>query len=376
MSTPAPRGAPNDEPLLEIDGLEVTFRTQEGRVQAVRGVDLTVHSGEVLGVVGESGSGKSVTMLAAMGLLPRTAEIAGSVRLRGEELRGASKERLRRIRGKEIAMIFQDPMTSLNPVFTIGAQIVEALRTHDKAMSKTAAKAKAVDLLELVSIANAARRLGDYPHQFSGGMRQRAMIAMAVANDPDVLIADEPTTALDVTIQAQILEVLHDVRERLSIGIVLITHDLGVVAETAHVVGVMYASNLVELTEVERLFDRPLHPYTQGLFRSLPRLGQKKHRLETIPGNVPNPLDFPGGCKFHPRCPLTTELAAQAPPEATQVTGADGQGDRVLRRCAALMPPLREVDKGHWAACWECPGFERAPASDPAADDAGEEGDG
>jgi len=309
----------NGEPLLQLDELEVTFRTQEGRVQAVRGVDLTVRSGEVLGVVGESGSGKSVTMLAAMGLLPRSAEIAGSVRLRGEELRGASKDRLRRIRGKEIAMIFQDPMTSLNPVFTVGAQIVEALRTHNAGMSKTTARAKAVDLLKLVSIPNASDRLGDYPHQFSGGMRQRAMIAMAVANDPDVLIADEPTTALDVTIQAQVLEVLQDVRQRLGIGIVLITHDLGVVAGLADRIAVMYAGRVVEQGTVNDVFYSMHHPYTLGLLASIPRLDRDRQDLVPVRGTPPAMTKPPVGCAFNPRCDYAIEQCLVQDPRLRQV---------------------------------------------------------
>jgi oligopeptide/dipeptide ABC transporter ATP-binding protein len=315
----APSASVSGEPLLEIDDLEVTFRTQEGRVQAVRGIDLTVRSGEVLGVVGESGSGKSVTMLAAMGLLPRSAEIAGSVRLRGEELRGAAKERLRRIRGKEIAMIFQDPMTSLNPVFTVGSQIVEALRTHDKAMSKAAAKVKAVDLLKLVSIPHADRRLDDYPHQFSGGMRQRAMIAMAVANDPDVLIADEPTTALDVTIQAQILEVLQDVRQRLGIGIVLITHDLGVVAGLADRIAVMYAGRVVEQGTVNEVFYSTHHPYTLGLLASIPRLDRDRQDLVPVRGTPPAMSNPPVGCSFNPRCDYAIDRCRVEDPRLRQV---------------------------------------------------------
>ena len=315
-SSPA---AASGEPLLQIDDLEVSFRTQEGRVQAVRGVDLVVRSGEVLGVVGESGSGKSVTMLAAMGLLPRTAEIAGSVRLRGEELRGASKERLRRIRGKEIAMIFQDPMTSLNPVFTVGAQIVEALRTHNKELSKAAAKAKAVELLQLVSIPNAARRIEEYPHQFSGGMRQRAMIAMAVANDPDVLIADEPTTALDVTIQAQVLEVLQDVRQRLGIGIVLITHDLGVVAGLADRIAVMYAGRVVEEGTVNDVFYSMHHPYTLGLLASIPRLDRDRQDLVPVRGAPPAMSNPPVGCVFNPRCDYAIERCRAEDPRLRQV---------------------------------------------------------
>ncbi|HEX7167633.1 MAG TPA: ABC transporter ATP-binding protein, partial [Acidimicrobiales bacterium] len=260
------------EPLLVIEGLTVTFPTPDGEVSAVRGVDMTIDAGNVLGVVGESGSGKSVTMMAVMGLLPKSARITGSVKFRGEELLGLSAAELRRFRGSQIAMIFQDPMTSMNPVFTVGHQIAEAVLVHDDSATKQQARLRAIEMLELVGIPQPHKRVDAYPHEFSGGMRQRAMIAMAMANEPALLIADEPTTALDVTIQAQILDVLETVRREKDVGIALITHDLGVIAGMVEQVAVMYAGQVVEQGFVDDVFYTSHHPYTRGLLSSLPRL--------------------------------------------------------------------------------------------------------
>ncbi len=291
-------------PVLSVSGLNVTFRTAEGAVQAVRGVDLEVEEAGVLGVVGESGSGKTVTMLAALGLLPGTAEVTGSVRYRGRELLSLPPGELRKLRGAKLAMIFQDPMSSLNPVFTIGHQIAEGIRVHHPEIGRKEGMRRAVELLELVGIPQPDRRARDYPHQFSGGMCQRAMIAMAVANDPDVLIADEPTTALDVTIQAQILDVLRDIRREKGVAIVLISHDLGVVAGLVDRVAVMYSGRVVERGGVDDVYYRPRHPYTRGLLASLPRLDESgRSQLTAIGGAPPSLLRLPTGCVFHPRCP-------------------------------------------------------------------------
>ena len=294
-------------PLLQIEDLRVTFATPDGAVHALRGVDLTVHDGEVLGIVGESGSGKSVMMLAVMGLLPRRTTIEGSIRFRGDELLGRRERDLRTLRGSKLAMVFQDPMTSLNPVQRVGRQVAEAYRVHNDASKRDAAQ-RATALLDLVGIPDASRRAREYPHEYSGGMRQRAMIAMAIANDPDLLIADEPTTALDVTVQAQVLETLVRVQEQLHTSIVLITHDLGVVARMADRVLVMYAGDAVEQGTVDDIFERPRHPYTVGLLRSLPRLDDTGARtLVPIPGTPPSLLHPPPGCPFHPRCPMVQD---------------------------------------------------------------------
>ena len=290
-------------PVLEVAGLEVTFPTMDGPVAAVRGVDLTLQPGKILGVVGESGSGKTVTMLATLGLLPASARVSGSVRFRGRELLGLEPRELRKLRGASIAMIFQDPKTSLNPVQTIGHQIVEAIRIHHPEVKRKQAAARAVELLGLVGIPQPDRRARDYPHQFSGGMCQRAMIAMAVANNPDILVADEPTTALDVTIQAQILDLLRTIRQDKDVAIVLISHDLGVVAGLADDVAVMYAGRVVERGPVDAVYDQGRHPYTRGLLASVPRLTDSTHGpLLSIGGGAPSLLRLPGGCAFHPRC--------------------------------------------------------------------------
>jgi peptide/nickel transport system ATP-binding protein len=288
------------EPVLSLRDFRVSFPTMNGTVQAVRGVDLDVGRGEMVGVVGESGSGKSVTFLGLMGLLPRTTIIEGSAKVHGDELVGRNSKELRSVRGKKIAMIFQDPLSALNPVHRIGRQIVEMIQAHDD-MSNSAANKKAVELLDIVGIPQPDQRAMQYPHEFSGGMRQRVMIAMAIANEPDVLIADEPTTALDVTVQAQILEVMQRIQHELSTAIVLITHDLGVVARVVDRVQVMYAGRAVERGTVGTLFRQASHPYTQGLLDSLPALG--RDRLVPIQGSPPNMLQPPPGCAFAPRCP-------------------------------------------------------------------------
>jgi len=307
-------------PILEITGLNVTFRTEAGTVHAVRGVDLTVPEGSVMGVVGESGCGKTVTMLAVLGLLPRNATVTGSVKFRGRELLGLPAKELRKLRGAKLAMIFQDPVTSLNPVFSIGHQVAEAIRVHHPDVGKKAANARAVELLKRVGIPEAARRAEDYPHQFSGGMCQRAMIAMAMANDPDLLIADEPTTALDVTIQAQILDLLRDLRRDKGIGVVLITHDLGVVAGLAEEMAVLYAGRVVERGQVGDIYRRPRHPYTRGLLASLPKVNAEgKEALTPIEGAPPSLLTVPAGCSFHPRCPRREDLCLHDDPALRQV---------------------------------------------------------
>jgi peptide/nickel transport system ATP-binding protein len=297
----------SDSSVLEIRNLEVSFPTESGVVQAVRGVDVTVKEGELLGIVGESGSGKSVTFLAAMGLLPKTAKITGSVKVGGQELAGASKKNLRAVRGEKLAMIFQDPLSALNPVHRIGDQIAESLTAHRDIGGKEL-KTKVIELLDLVGIPNASQRARQYPHEFSGGMRQRVMIAIAIANEPDVLIADEPTTALDVTVQAQILDVIQRIQKEIGAAVVFITHDLGVVARMADRVQVMYAGRVVELGDVLDIFLRPSHPYTAGLLASLPAIGRKT--LTPIRGAPPNMLSPPSGCAFRARCQHALEICA------------------------------------------------------------------
>src|SRR5687767_3616082 len=292
--------------LLEVHNLRTHFPTRSGLVKAVDDVSFHIDEGELLGLVGESGSGKSITALSIMRLIALPGKIAGgSIRFKGEDLRSASEDRMREIRGNDIAMIFQDPMTSLNPVYTVGEQIAEALRLHRK-LDRKAAWTAAIDAMREVSIPSPERRVNDYPHQLSGGMRQRVMIAMALACDPELLIADEPTTALDVTIQAQILELLDELRRSRKLAVLLITHDLGVVAETADRVCVMYTGKIVEQSDVEPLFADPKHPYTRGLLNSVPKLSDAVNghakRLQTIEGTVPSPTDLPPGCHFEPRC--------------------------------------------------------------------------
>ncbi|MCK4999058.1 MAG: ABC transporter ATP-binding protein [Anaerohalosphaera sp.] len=323
-------------PLLSIRNLSTHFFVEEGVVKAVEDVSFDVAEGKTLAVVGESGCGKSVTALSVMGLVPESAGrvVDGQILFRGDDLLKKTESQMRRIRGNEIAMIFQEPMTSLNPVFTIGNQIVEAVKLH-QGIKGEHAWSHAVEMLRKVGIADPARRVREYPHQMSGGMRQRVMIAMALCCWPSLLIADEPTTALDVTIQAQILELLRELQKQQNMSVMMITHDLGVAAENADDVAVVYASNIVETASVAAIFEEPLHPYTQGLLRSMPRLGQKMERLESIGGSVPNPLHFPQGCKFHPRCPI-------------------GVSDQ---RCRTQQPQLREVAPGRCAACFHAKGY-------------------
>jgi oligopeptide/dipeptide ABC transporter ATP-binding protein len=308
------------QPALEIRDLRVTFPTESGEVQAVRGVDVTVAEGELLGVVGESGSGKSVTFLAAMGLLPKSAKIEGSVKVHGRELVGVSNSEMRNQRGKRISMIFQDPLSALNPTHKIGHQVAEMIRSHND-VSKSAAWARAIELLDIVGIPQPRTRASQYPHEFSGGMRQRVMIAIAIANDPDVLIADEPTTALDVTVQAQILDVIQRIQHDFHAGVIFITHDLGVVARIADRVQVMYAGRTVERGDVDAIFRTPTHPYTRGLLASLPTLGRA--RLTPIPGAPPNMLRPPSGCAFRPRCAFAQDICAGDVPELHPLLGLE-----------------------------------------------------
>jgi oligopeptide/dipeptide ABC transporter ATP-binding protein len=301
-------------PLLEIQGLKTHFFTQDGTVKAVDGVTFQIAHGQTLGVVGESGSGKSITALSVMRLIERPGKIvAGEVALNGENLLGKSDEEMRDVRGDQVSMIFQEPMTSLNPVFTCGDQIAEAVQQHT-AVSRREAMDRAIEMLALVGIPDPKRRASEYPHQLSGGMRQRVMIAMALSTNPDLLIADEPTTALDVTIQAQILELMRDLRERNRMAIMLITHDLGVVAEMADEVVVMYSGKVVERGDVRTIFGSPHHPYTQGLLHSIPRLDVRVDRLEVIKGTVPSPYNLPTGCHFKRRCPRRMPICDVAPP--------------------------------------------------------------
>ena len=301
--------------LLEVKDLRTSFRTEDGIVGAVDGVSFSIDKGQTLGIVGESGCGKSVTCLTIMGLNPkRTTVSSGEALWKGKNLLTAKPNELRAVRGDEISMIFQDPMTSLNPVHTIGKQLVEAVQLH-RDVSVKVARARALELLKAVGIPHAERRIDDYPHQFSGGMRQRVMIAMALINDPDLLIADEPTTALDVTTQAQILNLMKRLQEDFGSAIMIITHDLGVVAETADDVLVMYAAKVVEQASVDQLFGRPQHPYTWGLMGSLPRLETDVERLTQIPGQPPSLLRPPSGCRFHPRCPHVMEVCKTRVPD-------------------------------------------------------------
>ena len=319
------------ETLLEVRELSVRFDTDDGAVHAVDRMSLSLEPRQVLGIVGESGCGKSVTALSILGLLPKTATVSGSINFDGTELLGASRSQLRKVRGRQISFVFQEPMTSLNPVFRIGRQIDEVVKEHMD-VSKRGARARTLELLDLVHIPDPSRRVDEYPHQLSGGMRQRVMIAMALACDPKILIADEPTTALDVTIQAQILELLNELKAKLGMAILLITHDMGVIAETAQRVIVMYGAQVVEEAPVGELFKEPLHPYTQGLLRSIPRIdlaATQKQKLEAIPGTVPTLRgDIKPGCRFAPRCALAKPMHFEN------------------------TPPLKEVRPGHKVACF------------------------
>ncbi|MGF1554503.1 MAG: ABC transporter ATP-binding protein [Paracoccaceae bacterium] len=330
----------DDGVLLDVDGLAVDFASEHGPVRAVDGVSLAARAGRTLAVVGESGCGKSVTSLALMGLLPPSARVTGRALFRGADLTALSAAERRAMRGRDLAMIFQEPMTALNPVYRVGDQIAEG--PIRRGMARRAARERALEMLRLVRIPAPEARLDAYPHELSGGMRQRVMIAMALVSEPALLIADEPTTALDVTIQAQILELIASLQERLGMGVILITHDLGVVAETADDVAVMYAGRVVESGPVAAVFDDPQHPYTLGLMASVPRLDEDRARLATIEGAVPAPRAMPAGCRFAPRCPLS------------------------VARCSAEAPLPRLLAPGHAVACHRAPVEEAARAAEAA----------
>jgi peptide/nickel transport system ATP-binding protein len=309
----------SDDPVLSVRDLTVSFPTDDGPVRAVRGVSYQVGRGEALGIVGESGAGKSVASLAVMGLLPKTAQVTGSAQVLGQETIGLNDADLSRIRGNKIAMIFQDPLTSLNPVHTVGAQLAEAVLAHYGA-GREQARARAAELLDIVGIPNPGQRIDSYPHELSGGMRQRVVIAMAMANEPDVIVADEPTTALDVTVQAQVLEALEAARQATGAALVLITHDLGVIAGHVERVCVMYAGKLVESGAVDEIFYTPRMPYTLGLLGSLPRLDEERHeRLTPILGTPPSLLNLPPGCPFAPRCPMAEPLCREREPDLLRI---------------------------------------------------------
>lgn len=322
--------------ILEIQGLKTYFETARGTIKAVDGVDLSLEKGDTLGVVGESGCGKTVLSLSIMKLVPKPAGriVAGKIIFNGTDLVSLDESSMRGIRGKDISMIFQEPMTSLNPVLKIGDQVSEVIRIH-QGLSAREALTQAVDILRMVGIPAPEQRAGEYPHQMSGGMRQRVIIAMAIACRPKLILADEPTTALDVTIQAQILDILNKLKEELETSVVLITHDLGVIAETARNVAVMYAGKVVEYSDVKSLFSDPLHPYTEGLLQSVPKINRltacdKNGYLRTIPGSVPSLYSLPPGCSFQDRCPAVTE------------------------KCRRDEPLLKEVSPGHFSRCWRC----------------------
>ncbi len=319
--------------LLAVENLHTYFKTEEGIAHAVDGVSFSVPKGKTVAIVGESGSGKSVTALSILQLVPEPAGkiVKGKIFFENQNLLEFPEKQMRQIRGNKIAMIFQEPMTALNPVFTIGNQIEEALKLHRKNITKEQRKQIVIELLQKVGISEPKERIKNYPHQLSGGMRQRAMIAMALACQPKLLIADEPTTALDVTIQAQILALLNDLQTQMKMSILLITHDLGIVAQSADSVVVMYAGKVIESANVKELFENPLHPYTIGLLNAIPKLGEKKQRLDTIPGNVPNPVNFPTGCRLHPRCEK-----------------CDND-----ERCMNKAPKLIEHRPNHFVACWK-----------------------
>ena len=334
-------------PLLEIQGLKTHFFTQDGTVKAVDGVSFQIGHGQTLGVVGESGCGKSITSLSVMRLIERPGKIvAGEINLNGENLLAKPDQEVRDIRGDQVSMIFQEPMTSLNPVFTCGEQISEAVQQHTAASAREGMD-RAVEMLSLVGIPDAKRRAREYPHQLSGGMRQRVMIAMALSTDPDLLIADEPTTALDVTIQAQILELMRDLRQKNRMAIMLITHDLGVVAEMADEVVVMYSGKVVERGDVRTIFGSPHHPYTQGLLHSIPRLDERVERLEVIKGTVPSPYNLPTGCLFKRRCPYRMPVCDVA-------------------------PPFRALSEDHFSRCWLTPAGEQPEVGAAAPPDEAE----
>ncbi len=322
------------EPLLALEDLRVSFSTADGVVHAVDGISYTVGAGETLGIVGESGSGKTVSSLTALGLTrPQGAQVTGSIYFEGRDLVALPEDELRRIRGNDIAMIFQDPLSSLHPLHKVGWQLIEAVRLH-RDVSRSAARDRSIELLEMVGIPDPHRRVDQYPHEFSGGMRQRAMIAMALANEPKLLFADEPTTALDVTVQAQILELLEDLQQRLGMAIVIITHDLGVVAEITNEICVMYAGRIVERAPAEKIFASPQHPYTWGLLKSIPSLnGPREEDLVPIAGRPPSLINRPSGCMFHPRCPYVRERHRREDPRLRPVP------DQAGHEVACLLEP-------------------------------------
>ncbi|WP_458097631.1 ABC transporter ATP-binding protein [Roseomonas sp. WA12] len=322
----------SDDALLRIEDLRTVFRSSNGDIAAVDGITLDVPRGKTLGIVGESGCGKSMLSLSVMRLVPRPGRVSqGRVMMEGRDLASLSPAEMRAVRGAGIAMIFQEPMTSLNPVHSVGDQLTEAMRAHDTKASDAALRDRAIEALRRVRIPSPERRFAEYPHQLSGGMRQRVMIAMALACSPRLLIADEPTTALDVTVQAQILDLLRDLQQETGMSVILITHDLGVVAEMANEVAVMYAGRVVERGTAKDIFEDPQHPYTIGLLGSIPRIEEDRERLLSIEGSVPPPFAFPKGCRFNPRCPFA------------------------IRACTEIDPPLRELSPGHSAACIRAP---------------------
>jgi peptide/nickel transport system ATP-binding protein len=333
--------------LLEVEDLTVDFATEDGVVHAVRGISIAVAPGKMLGVVGESGSGKSVSMLSVMGLTRASnSTISGEARFEGRDLLELPNEQLRTIRGNEIAMIFQDPLSSLHPFYKVGSQLIEAVRTHQD-VSKKAARERAIELLKLVGIPDPRGRVDSYPHEFSGGMRQRAMIAMALANDPKVLIADEPTTALDVTVQAQILELIARLQRERDMAVVLITHDLGVVAEYADEIAVMYAGRVIERGPTEAIFAAPEHPYTWGLLQSIPRLDRPRDEpLVPIPGRPPSLISLPSGCAFHPRCTYVRERHRRVDPQLEPVPGQNGHSVACLLDPATRRQLWAELQEG------------------------------
>ncbi len=349
----------NNGQLLNVKGLCVDFFTEQGTAHAVQDVGFSVNRGQTFALVGESGCGKSVTALSIMRLIPDPPGkiVAGQILFHDRNLLELSEHRIRSVRGNHVAMIFQEPMTSLNPVYTIGEQIVEAIRLHQN-KAEAEAWELATEMLHKVGIPDPRQRVTEYPHQMSGGMRQRVMIAMAISCKPELLIADEPTTALDVTIQAQILGLLDELQKQTGMSILLITHNLGIVAERAENVAVMYASRIVELADCRSLFDQPLHPYTQGLLKSLPRLGFTGKRLHTIPGIVPDPLHFPAGCKFHPRCPVgcNDKRCRTIEPQLRQVEGGSPRRSPLV---GEVSPMADEAKPGRAVACWYAPGYER-----------------
>jgi len=314
--------------LLEIKNLKTHFFTHEGTVKAVDGVSFKINQGETLGIVGESGSGKSVTALSVMRLIPHPPGkiVGGEIYFEGKDLLKLDDKEIRKMRGKKISMIFQEPMTSLDPVFTIGHEIGEVIQLH-QGLNKEEIRKKSIEILRIVGMPDVEKRIDNYPHELSGGMRQRVMIAMALSCNPTLLIADEPTTALDVTIQAQILRLINDLKDKFGASVMLITHDLGVIAEMCDNVVVMYAGNIVEYTDVYTLFNNPLHPYTKGLIKSMPRMNVEAEHLDAIPGMVPNLLDLPSGCPFHPRCNLS------------------------FKKCVEEMPELIEIENSHLVRC-------------------------